>query len=154
MKILIADDRFTNRLLLQELLKGYGPTDIALTGQEAVEAARAALEADAPYDLICLDIMMPALEGRQALQAIRGLEDAGERPDASRAKIVMTTALADRTTVLAAARGGCDAFLAEPIQKAKLLDMLRRLMLMTDPENILMRIPIAEEEHAPCPRIP
>jgi two-component system, chemotaxis family, chemotaxis protein CheY len=130
MKSLIADDSFTSRLLLQELLKGYGPTDTAVTGREAVAAVRTALAAAAPYDLICLDIMMPEMDGQQGLQAIRALEDALGLLGAPRATIVMTTALADRANVLAAARGHCDAYLTKPIHKAKLLETLRRLKLI------------------------
>ena len=44
MKTLIVEDDFTSRLLLQELLKSYGPSLIAVNGKEAVDAVRAALE--------------------------------------------------------------------------------------------------------------
>ena len=45
MKTLIVEDDFTSRLLLQELLKHYGPAHIAVNGKEAVEAVRLALAA-------------------------------------------------------------------------------------------------------------
>ena len=44
MKALIVEDDFTSRLLLQELLKPYGATHIAVNGREAVEAVRIAVE--------------------------------------------------------------------------------------------------------------
>lgn len=46
MKTPIVEDDFTSRLLLQEFLKSYGPSHIAVNGKEAVEAVRAALEGD------------------------------------------------------------------------------------------------------------
>ena len=43
MKTLIVEDDLTNRLLLQEILKGYGPSDVAIDGKEAVDAVRLAV---------------------------------------------------------------------------------------------------------------
>ena len=130
MKTLIVEDDFTSRLLLQELLKSYGPSHVAVNGKEAVEAVRATLEAVEPYDLICLDIMMPEMDGQQALKEIRALEEARGifLPDG--AKIVMTTALGDMKSVFAAYSGLCDAYLTKPIQKAKLLEELSKLALI------------------------
>ncbi|MEN6400596.1 MAG: response regulator [Armatimonadia bacterium] len=130
MKTLIVEDDFTSRLLLQELLKSYGPFHIAVNGREAVEAARAALEAGEPYDLICLDIMMPEMDGQQALKEIRAMEQARGIVLSNWTKIVMTTALGDKANVLEAVEGKCNAFLVKPIRKAKLLEELRRLKLI------------------------
>ena len=77
MKTLIVEDDFTNRLLLQELIKGYGLPHVAINGKEALEAVRTALEADEPYDLVCLDIMMPEMDGHTALMEMRALEETG-----------------------------------------------------------------------------
>ena len=68
MKTLIVEDDFTSRLLLQELLKKYGRSHIAVNGLEAVEAVRLALDENEPYDLICLDILMPQMDGQLALR--------------------------------------------------------------------------------------
>ena len=75
MKTLIVDDDFTNRLLLQELLRPHGQSHVAVNGREAVDAVGVALEAKEPYDLICLDIMMPEMDGQEALGKIRALEE-------------------------------------------------------------------------------
>jgi len=131
MKTLIVEDDFTSRLLLQELLKGYGPSHVAVNGKEAVEATRLALEAGEPYDLICLDIMMPEMDGQQALRNIRAQEEARGIISSNGAKIVMTTALGDLKNVSAAYSGLCDGYLTKPIQKAKLLEELRKLGLMS-----------------------
>ena len=48
MKILIADDDLTSRLLLLTLLKNYGQIHIAMNGRKAVEAVRLAIEAGKP----------------------------------------------------------------------------------------------------------
>ncbi len=63
MKSLIVEDDFSSRLILLELLKSSGPTHVAVNGKEAVDAVRKGLEENEPFDLICLDIMMPEMDG-------------------------------------------------------------------------------------------
>ena len=119
MKTLIVEDDFTSRLLMQEFLKSFGSSHIAVNGREAVEAVRLAIEAGEPYDLICLDIMMPEMDGLQALKEIRGMEAAGGIGPSQGARIVMTTALADVKNLSTAYSNLCDAYLTKPIEKAK-----------------------------------
>jgi two-component system, chemotaxis family, chemotaxis protein CheY len=130
MKTLIVEDDFTSRLLLQELLKGYGPLQIAVNGKEAVEAMRLALGAGEPFDLICLDIMMPEADGQEALRNLREQEEAMGILSSKGGKIGMTTALRDSKNVIAAYGSLCDAYLTKPIEKAKLLDELHKLQLI------------------------
>ena len=130
MKTLIVEDDFTSRLLLQELLKQYGPSHVAVNGREAVEAARVALESNEPYDLICLDIMMPEMDGQAALKEIRTQEEAQSILSSDGAKIIMTTALNDIKSVSTAYGSLCNAYLTKPIQKVKLLEELRKLKLI------------------------
>lgn len=128
MKTLIVEDEFTSRALLREILKRYGAPQVAINGREGVEAVRASLEAGEPFDLICLDIMMPELDGQEALRQIRQLEE--EMRPAKRARVIMTTALADRDTVVESINSQCDYFLVKPIDGRVLLDELRRLDLI------------------------
>lgn len=130
MKTLIVEDDFTSRLLLQELLKAYGPVHIAVNGREAVEAVRLSMASGEPYNLICLDIMMPEMDGHEALRQIREREVAAGIMSSEGARVVMTTALADPKSVLKAFGGLCDAYLNKPIQKARLLEELRKLNLI------------------------
>jgi two-component system, chemotaxis family, chemotaxis protein CheY len=130
MKTLIVEDDFTSRLLLQTLLRNYGPSHIAVNGNEAVEAMRLALEANEPYNLICLDIMMPELDGHAALKQIRALEEAKGIWSTHGAKIVMTTALRDMKNACAAFSSLCDAYLVKPVDKTRLLETLRQLTLI------------------------
>ena len=130
MKTLIVEDDFTSRLLLQELLKSYGPSHIAVNGEEAVEAVNTALESGEHYDLICLDIMMPKMDGHVALRIFRDQEEARGIRSSEGAKIVMTTALSDIQSVMEAYRNLCDGYLPKPIEKAKLLEELRNLKLI------------------------
>jgi len=129
MKTLIAEDDFTSRLLLQELLKPYGTCHIAVDGLEAFEAVRMALDSGDPYNLICLDIMMPELDGQEALRRIRNEEESRGILSSSGAKILMTTALDDPKNVIKAFGGLCDAYLVKPVRSDQLMQALHKLGL-------------------------
>jgi two-component system chemotaxis response regulator CheY len=124
MKTLIVEDDFTSRLFLQTVLSRYGECHVAVNGKEAVEAFRAAGETNQRYDLICMDIMMPEMDGQAAMRAIRELEAAAGIFTNS-VKIVMTTALSDSKHIIAAFQGLCDAYLTKPISGRKLMESLR-----------------------------
>ena len=130
MKTLIVEDDFTSRLLLQEILKRYGAVHIAANGREAVGAVRAALDAGEAYDLVCLDIMMPEMDGYEALKEIRGMEEARGLTSSHGAKIFMTTALDQVRNVVQAFHGLCDAYLFKPVDRARLLAHLRDFHLV------------------------
>lgn len=131
MKCLIAEDDFISRRVLSELLSPYFNCEIAVDGEETVASFKLAHEAKKPYDLICLDIMMPRLDGREALRQIRALEKEMGVPGNCEAKIIMTTALDDAKTVFDTYyQGGATAYLVKPISKTKLLAEIRSLGLI------------------------
>lgn len=130
MKTLIVEDDFTSRLLLQEILKQYGALHVAVNGKEAVEAVRLAMGEGEPYDLVCLDIMMPEMDGHQALKEIRAMEELRSVRSRDGAKIFMTSALDCVKDVSRAFHGLCDAYLVKPIVKAKLLEQLQAFKLV------------------------
>ncbi len=133
MKTLIVEDDFTSRLLLQEYLSRYGDCHIAVNGREAVDAFRAAGKAGAGYDLICLDIMLPEMDGQEALTQIRAAEEANGMisTDVAAVRIVMTSALDDVKTVSTAFRGLCDAYLVKPIDLSVLQARLEAFGLIS-----------------------
>jgi two-component system, chemotaxis family, chemotaxis protein CheY len=126
MKTLIVEDDFTSRFLLQKFLAGYGPCFIAVNGKEAVEAVQTALENNEPYDLVCMDIMMPEMDGQTALQQIRQLEQDRRIASTDGMKVIMTTALTDMQNVSKAYSSLCDGYLVKPIDKAKLEETIRQ----------------------------
>jgi two-component system chemotaxis response regulator CheY len=130
MKTLIVEDDFTARLLLQRVLSRYGRCYIAVNGKEAVDAFRTAAGSGRPYDLVCMDILMPELDGPAAVGQIRALEQARGIAASGGAKIVMTTAVTDMGEVARSFRQMCDAYLIKPIDIAELLDHLRTFRLI------------------------
>lgn len=130
MKTLVVEDDFTSRLFLETLLAEYGPCHVASNGLEAVRACRKALVAGKGYDLICLDIMMPEMDGQAALREIRSLEEAHGVAAESQARIIMTTALDDIKTVMEAFASLCDAYVCKPVDGEVLVEHLRKFHLI------------------------
>ena len=124
MRTLIVEDDFTNRLLLQNLLAPYGECHVAVNGREAVEAFRLALTRGRGYDLICMDITLPELDGHQAVQELRRLEKAVGTRD-NRATIIVTTASNDGADVGMAQKEGCNGYLLKPLDGRRLKGLLR-----------------------------
>ena len=130
MKYLIVEDDFVARKLLQRYLSSYGDCDIAVDGNEAVEAFNQAMDEKEPYDLICLDIMMPNMDGREALKAIRQIESEHGISGLDSVKVIMTTALGDSKNVMGAFREGCEVYIVKPVEKDKLLKEMENLGLI------------------------
>lgn len=132
MRILIVDDEFTGRKLLLKMLSEFGTCDVAVDGKEALDAYKSAYEEGEPYNLICLDIMMPEMDGQQVLKEIRSFENAKGIHGSDGTKIMMTTALDDPQNFVTAFREQCEAYIVKPIEKAKLLDKLLELKLIKE----------------------
>ena len=119
MKILLAEDDFASRKFMDKQLSRYGECDVMVDGEEAVDAFMMALEDGEPYDLACLDVMMPVMDGYQVLKAIRDIEAQKGIPKSKRVKVIMTTALNDERNVKMAFELGCEAYAGKPIDVEK-----------------------------------
>lgn len=131
MKTLVVEDDFTSRLMLQKIMESYGEVHIAVNGREAVDACRSARAANQPYDLICMDIHLPNMNGQAALKEIRFMEDLNGLTAEQRVRIIMMTASPTEQSVVAAVRDRCDGYLVKPIDRAKLVEKLKECNLVT-----------------------
>ena len=125
MRILLAEDDFVTRKFMTNFLGKYGDCDVAVDGMEAVDAFMMALEEEEPYDLVCLDIMMPVMDGYQALVGIRNLEKERNIP-----KVIMTTALNEEKNVKMAFELGCTVYSGKPIDQDKFEQVLKKFGLI------------------------
>jgi PAS domain S-box-containing protein len=119
--VLVAEDNPVNRKLVTTLLRKRGHVVRAVeNGREAVDAIEAS--ANAPFDLVLMDIQMPEMSGFEAAQAVREREKGGDR----RLPLIALTAHAmqgDRERCLAA---GMDGYLAKPIDVEELIATVER----------------------------
>jgi two-component system chemotaxis response regulator CheY len=130
MKCLIVEDDFGSRKLIQRYLEEHGECDSAVNGEEAIEAFYKALMEKEPYDLICLDIMMPITNGHETLTAIRQIESNNGIHGLDGVKVIMMTALDDSKNIFGAFREGCEAYIIKPIEKYKLISEMVNLGLI------------------------
>jgi len=127
MRILIAEDDMSSRKFLFKFLSRYGECDIVIDGLEALDAYLMALKENSPYDFISLDIMIPKVDGVKVLKAIRDYENQKGILPENKVKIIMTTALAEAEFVQRSFEIGCEAYVAKPIDIAKLENVLSKL---------------------------
>jgi two-component system chemotaxis response regulator CheY len=128
MKCLVAEDDATCRALLHKILSKYGECDIVVDGREAVQAVKNARHKNRSYDLVCMDLRMPVMDGQEAIRQIRA-EEAGAGA-LHTAKVIITTSLTDMGSITHALVGKCNAYLMKPIDTGKLLAELRELGLV------------------------
>ena len=126
MKILIAEDDFATRKLLFNLLKDFGECDLTVDGLEAVEAFMLARKEKEPYDLVCLDIMMPKVDGTSALRAIRDIEkdQKVEKPT----KVIIISALDEQQIVEDSFSKGSVSYAVKPLNTEKFLQVVKKLL--------------------------
>ncbi|MES2666670.1 MAG: PAS domain S-box protein [Pseudomonadota bacterium] len=123
-RLLIADDSQTNRLVLCEMLKDSGATLVLATnGAEAVAEWTRLAAAGTPADLLLLDIAMPVLDGIGALAAIRATGGAGETVAA-----LAITANAMAHQVAEYIIAGFDSHLPKPFRRTELFHAIHTLL--------------------------
>jgi two-component system, chemotaxis family, chemotaxis protein CheY len=128
MKILVVEDDFGSRRMMQKMLEKYGTVDVVVDGEEAVEAFKLAWEDASPYAVVFMDIMMPKMDGHEALKRLRELErEMGVKPS-DEVKVIMTSVLEDPKNVIEAYYGGAaTSYLIKPIDREKLEEELARI---------------------------
>ena len=127
MKILIAEDDRVSRVFLEKFMSGFGTCDVAVDGMEALDLFMESMKNKEPYDLACLDIMMPKVDGIKLVKVIRTMEKQQGVAAEDRVRIIMMTALADVDYVDRAFALGCDAYASKPIDTARVEEVLAKM---------------------------
>ncbi len=130
MKILVAEDDLASRKLISKFLSNYGVCDVTVNGIEVLEAFVIAMDLNKPYDLVCLDVMMPRVDGVKALRTIRALEEARDIEESKRVKIIITTALGKTDYVMSAIKTGLEVYVSKPLDLGKMEEAMKKLGLI------------------------
>lgn len=128
MKILIVEDELASRKYMSHVMESYGDCELAENGIEAVACFTEALESGIGFDLICMDIMMPEMDGLDALQEIRRIEKEHGVEPRLEVRVMMTTALSDPVNVIEAYyKGGASVYLTKPVDISKIRECMVEL---------------------------
>ena len=131
MRILIVEDDFGSRRLMQKILSDFGTCDVVVDGEEAVQAFRLAWEENNPYHVVFLDIMMPKMDGHEALRQIREMEKGYGIEPMDEVSVIMTTVLEDPKNVVEAYnKGGATSYIVKPVDRQKIDQELKNLKLV------------------------
>lgn len=127
MRILIAEDDTTCAMILVSLLKPYGEATVVENGEALVSTFTEALVNNRAFDLVCLDIKMPGLDGQVCLTCLRAIEKGFGKDCWNACKVLMTTGVQSREHVMHAFRNQCEGYLVKPIERAELTKHLAGL---------------------------
>jgi signal transduction histidine kinase len=137
-RVLIVDDEYKNRKLLEVMLAPEGFLLLnAANGEEAL--ASAAVESP---DLILLDVMMPDMDGYEVAAKLKGNIATKSIP------IIMLTALDDRNARMLGLNAGAEDFLTKPVDRAELCVRVRNLLrLKTYSDKLTAAVGALESSH-------
>ena len=122
--LIIDDEKSVRKLLLSKLSsEGYECQEAGNDEQALHELENKAI------DLVILDIIMPEMDGHEALKEIRKVESNAGIPVGMGSKVIMTTALEDHKSIREAFRHSADGYVVKPIEKKKLISTLQELGL-------------------------
>lgn len=131
LRILIVEDEPVNREFLLLALRSLGDCQAVVSGEDAVTAQQSALEKGQPFDVVFLDILLPGMNGLQALEQLRELETRHAIPQDKRVPVIVTTGLDDdQTASRAFIQGQAVSYLTKPFRPGQIAEELSKLGLL------------------------
>lgn len=137
LRLLVVDDESSNQLVATLILEHAGHEVVCCAS--AHEAIRLLLAPDERFDAVFMDVVMPVMDGLEAMRRLRAAPRTRDLP------IVCVSAKAADRDMAEALAAGCDVYLTKPYQRQQLLEALdrslgQRRLLGTQPQ-----------EDPPCP---
>ena len=132
MKILIVEDNYASRIYMEKVFGQLGDLDVAENGVKALELIARQMVEGSGYEVVCLDIMMPKVDGIEVLKKIRLLETEHQVLPQDRAVILMTSAICDEETMDQAFQYGCNHYITKPIALEELERIFVEVGLITE----------------------
>ena len=140
--ILLVEDNQSNRWVFRELLKKQGYTVVSVSdGVTALQEI-----AIRYFDLILLDLQLPAMNGYEVVQRIRQNESNVDRGDVQHLPIIAMSGFADENEKQKCLAAGMDDFIAKPFTVEQLFSKIP--MHITNRRNMHMEKPMLRERAA------
>lgn len=131
MRSLVIDDDLVCRRVLGKILRQHGECIIATDGAEGLALLRDSIQVRSRFDLVCLDVMMPLIDGHDVLTALRLMEEQAQRPADQCSRVIMVTAMDDSANLMQAFKEQCDAYVVKPVTVERITAELRKLHLIS-----------------------
>ncbi|KAH6897665.1 hypothetical protein BKA70DRAFT_1315390, partial [Coprinopsis sp. MPI-PUGE-AT-0042] len=123
--ILLAEDNLVNQKLAVKILEKYGHSvEIAENGSLAVDAFKARVAQNKPFDIILMDVSMPFMGGMEATELIRSYEMHKGLPSSPIIALTAHAMIGDRERCLQA---GMDDHITKPLRRGDLLNAINKL---------------------------
>ena len=117
--VLVVDDNFTNRKILDAMLKHWSMRpEMAASGEEGLAVLERAASAGTPFPLVLLDAQMPEMDGFTLAERIK------QNSKLTGATIMMLTSAGQRGDGARCRELGIDVYLIKPIRKSELLEAI------------------------------
>ncbi len=125
LRFLIVEDDPVYQTMLEAFLEAYGTSKIVESGEEGIASFESAINDGKHFNMVCLDIKLPGIDGLRVLSKMRVMEAGAKLPE--KTKIMILTASEETAHMMEAFSNEADAYLQKPIQRG---DLVEQLILM------------------------
>ena len=147
-RVLIAEDNPTNRRILSEQLSALAmDCAIAENGRQALQMLRIAANSASPFDVAIIDMKMPFMDGVELAERIRS------DPTLRALRVIMLTSTANGQDLGPARTGGVDAYLAKPVRRQDLIEILASAIATQPPLAVDAAPGSTASAFAPAPAV-
>lgn len=143
--VLAVDDNQTNQTILKKMLESLGCQVVTVSsGREAVPALVREKEAGRPFDLVLLDMQMPAMDGEQVLRAIKSHASVRDVP------VIVLTSMGRRGDAARLQEIGGAGYLLKPVRQQQLYDIIVTVLgnqeaVRSEESSIITQYTISEQ---------
>ena len=127
MKVLVVDDELVSRKKMEKIMTAFGQCVAVENGADALKAFEEAIVKGEPFDLITLDVSMPAMDGTEVLFEIRMIEQQKNIAKESKVKVIMVTGQSDKDLVITCMQAGCDGYVVKPFDSEIMAEKIKQI---------------------------
>ncbi len=130
-RALIVEDVFLIQRVIERFIEPYGTFRVSNNGKEALKIYAEYFFNGEAFNLVCLDIYLPEMNGLKVLKHIREFEKEIHLSEDERSKIVIISSVTHPGTLQQAYDLGCDYYITKPFSKDDVVRALKKLKLIS-----------------------
>ncbi len=129
LRFLIVEDDPIYQKMLEVFLAKFGTSTIVESGENSLAIFEKAINDGKPYNMVCLDIKLPGIDGLRVLAKMRVIEAGARLPE--KTKILIITASEENGHMIEAFSNEADGYLKKPIERGDLIEQLVLMRLIS-----------------------